>query len=150
MGRDGAWQLAPELVTPSGGRRAGGLGYMQINRLGGRGGGWAGVGRGRPAQRLSSSSIDAHLCFSHSLLRFFFFSLSLSFFLRPPNPMITYLYLSLGEFAPLLMRPSLVNSYRASLVEIEGELITKYVVIIIIRETTTCGVVYMCRERGLD
>lgn len=51
--------------------------------------------------------------------------------------MITYLYLSLGEFAPLLMRPSLVNSYRASLVEIEGELITKYVVIIIIRETTT-------------
>jgi len=62
--------------------------------------------------------------------------------------MITYLYLSLGEFAPLLMRPSLVNSYRASLVEIEGELITKYVVIIIIRETTTWCVQRVCGGGG--
>jgi len=75
-----------------------------------------------------SSSIDAHLCFSHSSLTFF-----LSLLLRPP---ITFL----RSENLLFMRPSLVNSYRASLPrpsteeeEEEGALITKYVVI---RETT--------------
>jgi len=80
------------------------------------------------------NSIDAHLCFSlslsltQSLASLFFFFCTLALNLNSG---------SLGV-SLLLMRPSLVNSYRAPLVDTEGELITKYVVIII-RETTMCG-----------
>lgn len=70
----------------------------------------------------------ALLSLTHSLASLFFFIRTVALNLNSG---------SLGV-SLLLMRPSLVNSYRAPLVDTEGELITKYVVIII-RETTMCG-----------
>lgn len=115
--------------------------YMQMNSLGA--GRDCGTGMGGAVNitvrattalfsHLINNSIDAHLCFSlfltHSLASLFFFFRTLALNLNSG---------SLGV-SLLLMRPSLVNSYRAPLVDTEGELITKYVVIII-RETTMCG-----------
>merc|ERR1712027_286568 len=104
------------------------VGYMQINSLGGRGGtagrtGMCGAvdltvcAQRRPSFRISSSILSmpicASLCLSHSITRF---SLLLLFFRT------LALNLNSGSLGVslLLMRPSLVNSYPAPLVDTEG------------------------------